>query len=195
MNLQNNIDPDQSGSSKSKPENYLPKGSSETNTRSTSQKLQKRNNDPDIPRLKPKQIADFRDKSNTYQNTLAPGESRYGFGQKMTLTQKDTHGESQVLEAIQALFGRVGKLYKVNETTRRLELNALGYHRNILAYLLKFPLYSKKRLACFRSYRIYLLREKINNKKLKLDGLPETVAKHQRLCKRINQQAEEQQQG
>lgn len=30
MNLQNNIDPDQSGSSKAKPENNLPKGSSET---------------------------------------------------------------------------------------------------------------------------------------------------------------------
>nr|WDY12832.1 putative LAGLIDADG homing endonuclease [Chloroidium sp. KL-2023a] len=83
---------------------------------------------------------------------------RYRFTQKVTLTQQDTHGESEVLIAIQNLFGKVSdELYKVNDNTKRVELDALRYHCAVLEYLLRFPLFGKKRLACIRSYRIFLL--------------------------------------
>lgn len=81
MNLQNNIDPDQSGSSKPKPENYLPKGSSETNTRSTSK--QKQINKPNISRITQEQISNF-PRVNTisfddyiaYSESVLPGSTK-----------------------------------------------------------------------------------------------------------------------
>lgn len=51
--------------------------------------------------------------------------------------------------------------------------------------------FSKKRLACFRSYRVYLIRNQVANKTLSLDKSPESIRKLQRLCESINKEAGE----
>jgi hypothetical protein len=109
--------------------------------------------------------------------------NKFSFDQKLTITQKDTHGESLVLQKILLLFQGTGKLHIAKKPNcYRIQFDSLQTQTNIVSYLEEFPLLGKKKIAFLRWWRIYLRRQKPEEKPISL----KTVEKLKKLCLMIN---------
>lgn len=108
----------------------------------------------------------------------------FSFDQKLTITQKNTHGESVVLQEITVLFESVVKLRIAKKPNYyRIEFCSLKAHTIIIAYLNEFPLLGKKNIVFHRWWRIYLRRKEPRKKQITL----KTIEKLKKLCSMINQ--------
>ena len=108
----------------------------------------------------------------------------WGFDQKLTITQQDTHGESDVLHHITALCDSADvKLHLAKKPNcYRIELCSLKAHTIVVSYLTQFPLLGKKKIAFLRWWRIYLRRKEPKEKQLSV----KTIQKLKKLCSKIN---------
>lgn len=105
------------------------------------------------------------------------------FIQRLTITQKDTHNESLVLQQIIDLFKSNGKLRLAKKPDwYRVDFNCLKSQTIIVSYLTQYPFLGKKKIVYRRWWRIYLRRQK---PELKLISL-KTIKKLKRLCSMIN---------
>ena len=101
--------------------------------------------------------------------------------QKLSLTQTDTHGESQILKHINTLFEGHGQLYLAKAPNCfRIEIRTLECHKIVVEYLKRFNLKGKKRISCFRWWRVYLMQ--LNKQHL----IQANQKKLQRLCQNLN---------
>lgn len=107
----------------------------------------------------------------------------FSFNQKLTITQKDTHGEFVVLQEILMLFESPGKLHIAEKPDcYRIQFNSLKSQTMIVSYLKQFPLLGKKKIAFLRWWRIYLRQQKPEDKPISL----KTIEKLKKLCLMIN---------
>jgi len=122
----------------------------------------------------------------------------WDFDQKLTITQQDTHGESDVLQHITVLCDSADvKLHRVplliknevfyNKATEkpncyRIELCSLKAHTIVVSYLSQFPLLGKKKITFLRWWRIYLRRQEPKEKQISI----KTIQKLKKLCSKIN---------
>ena len=107
----------------------------------------------------------------------------FSLNQKLTITQKDTHGESLVLQDILVLFENLGKLHIAKKPDcYRIHFDSLKSQTIIVSYLKQFPLLGKKKIAFLRWWRIYLRRQKPEEKPISL----KTIEKLKKLCSMIN---------
>lgn len=110
----------------------------------------------------------------------------YTLRQKVTLTQKDTHGESVILKQISDLFESAGKLHVVKKPDCFcIEIHALKSHTILVSYLKQFSLLGKKNGAFHRWRDLYLRRLAPNARKKGKDTL-ENITEIKKLCFEIN---------
>ena len=108
----------------------------------------------------------------------------FSFSQKLTITQKDTYGEKDVLQEIALLFESAGKVHLAKKPNwYRIEFCSLKTHTLIIEYLTQFPLLGRKKIAFLRWWRIYLRRQKPKNLQISL----KTIKRVKKLCSMINQ--------
>jgi len=134
----------------------------------------------------------------------------FSFNQKLTITQKDTHGECIVLQEILFLFQSSGKIHIAKKPNcYRIQFDSLKSQAIIIDYFCKFPLLGNKKIAFLRWWRIYLRRQKktavktsrssksfskssiLTTNRLKETGFEKpvslkTIEKYKKLCLMIN---------
>ena len=137
-------------------------------------------------------ISGFIEAEGCFHATLTkpsqPSKITKRLSQKITITQQDTMGESQVLLDIGNLFGWSGNLSPAKKSTNcyKLEMGSIAQHMQIRNYILNFPLKGKKNIAFKRWCRVFELR-------IKKDHLVEAnLPKVKQLCREINKQNKEQ---
>ncbi len=119
--------------------------------------------------------------ANFTRNNL--NSSFFNFNQKLTITQKDTHGESFVLQDILLLFENPGKIHMAEKPNcYRIQFDSLKSQTIIVHYFSQFPLLGNKKIAYRRWWRIYLRRQKPELKPTSL----KTMEKYKRLCLMVN---------
>ena len=143
-----------------------------------------------LPSLEDAWISGFIEAEGCFYVKLDPRKNKPAFfsikSYKLTITQKHTHGEKAILEHIKQLFKTKTKTYLVKPPSCfRIVMENQKSQEVIVKYLQRFCLLGKKRIAAFRWWRLYLMRQDkghlflINQKKL------------QRLCKNLNSSQEE----
>lgn len=125
----------------------------------------------------------FMNKAKEECSTIKSGVNTFRFDQKLTITQKDTHGECLVLQDILILFQGTGKVHLAKKPDcYRIYFDSLKSQTIIVSYLTQFPLLGKKKIAFLRWWRIYLRRQKPENKPISL----KTITKLKKLCFMVN---------
>ena len=145
---------------------------------------------PKLPSLEDAWISGFIEAEGCFYVKLNPRKKKSDFfsikSHKLTLTQRDIHGERAILEHIKQLFKTKTKTYLVKPPSCfRIVMENLKSQEVVVKYLQRFCLLGKKRIAAFRWWRLYLMRQDkghlllVNQKKL------------QRLCRNLNKSQEE----
>lgn len=143
---------------------------------------------PILPSLEDAWISGFIEAEGCFYANLNTEKKLFTIkSHKVTITQKDTHGEKAILEHIKQLFKAKTQTYLVKPPDCfRIVIEALTCQIIMVEYLQRFCLLGKKRIAAFRWWRIHHMKlnkshlESVNQNKL------------QRLCQSINQQAKDQ---
>ena len=140
-----------------------------------------------LPTLEDKWISGFIEAEGCFYATLTTPSQRSKISkrlvQKVTITQKDTFGESKILTRIGNLFSWSGNLSTANKETNcfRLEMGSLEQHKRIRDYINRFSLEGKKNISFERWNRV--LRLRIEKQHLVDTNIP----KLQTLCSQINE--------
>jgi len=118
------------------------------------------------------------------KNTLCL--DKFSFDQKLTIIEKNTQGESTVLQQITVLFENARKSHipkKLN--CYKIEFCSLKAHTRIVSYLKQFPLLGQKNITFLRWWRVYLRRYEPQNKNNQITV--KTIIKLKKLCSKINE--------
>ena len=143
-----------------------------------------------LPSLEDAWISGFIEAEGCFYVKLDPNTDKPGFftikTHRLTITQKDTLGEKAILDHIKQLFKTKTKTYLVKSPSCfRIVMENKKSQKVVVKYLQRFCLLGKKRIAAFRWWRLYLMKQDkghlllVNQEKL------------QRLCKNLNKSQEE----